>query len=125
VVGGGPAGSYAAAALAREGFDVVLLEASKFPRSCCTSSEFTSAYTPSGRYHIGESLIPSVRHYLRFIDAEDKIASYGFAVKVRGIATISLATHISKPGSAIKLNQYKVEGCMFQRTSMCTELEID
>jgi flavin-dependent dehydrogenase len=32
VVGGGPAGSYASAALAREGIDVVLLEAEKFPR---------------------------------------------------------------------------------------------
>lgn len=32
VVGGGPAGAYAAAALAREGIDVTLLEASKFPR---------------------------------------------------------------------------------------------
>ncbi|KDQ55196.1 hypothetical protein JAAARDRAFT_196058 [Jaapia argillacea MUCL 33604] len=62
VVGGGPAGSFAAAALAREGFKVVLFEASKFPR-----------------YHIGESLIPSVRHYLRFIEAEDKVSEYGFA----------------------------------------------
>ena len=32
VVGGGPAGSYAAAALAREGVDVTLLEADIFPR---------------------------------------------------------------------------------------------
>ena len=32
VIGGGPAGSYASAALAREGIDVVLLEAEKFPR---------------------------------------------------------------------------------------------
>lgn len=32
VVGGGPAGSFAASALAREGIDVVLLEAEKFPR---------------------------------------------------------------------------------------------
>ena len=32
VVGGGPGGSYAAAALAREGVDVVLLEADVFPR---------------------------------------------------------------------------------------------
>lgn len=78
VVGGGPGGSYTAAALAREGLDVVLLDVSKFPR-----------------YHIGESLLPSVRHYLRFIDAEDKIASYGFA---------------RKPGSAIKFNQYMREG---------------
>ncbi|PCH36715.1 FAD/NAD(P)-binding domain-containing protein [Wolfiporia cocos MD-104 SS10] len=78
VVGGGPAGSYAAAALAREGIDVVLLEAAQFPR-----------------YHIGESLIPSVRHYLRFIGAEEKAASHGFA---------------RKPGSAIKFNQYMREG---------------
>ncbi|KAI0364421.1 FAD/NAD-P-binding domain-containing protein [Pilatotrama ljubarskyi] len=78
VVGGGPGGSYAAAALAREGFDVVLLEAAKFPR-----------------YHIGESLLPSVRHFLRFIDAEAKIASHGFA---------------RKPGAAIKFNQYMHEG---------------
>jgi flavin-dependent dehydrogenase len=35
VVGGGPGGSYASAALAREGIDVVLLEAEKFPRFVC------------------------------------------------------------------------------------------
>ncbi|EIN06722.1 FAD/NAD(P)-binding domain-containing protein [Punctularia strigosozonata HHB-11173 SS5] len=78
VIGGGPAGSYAASALAREGFDVVVFEATKFPR-----------------YHIGESLIPSVRHYLRFIDAEKKVERYGFALK---------------PGAGFKLNQYKREG---------------
>jgi FAD binding domain len=32
VVGGGPAGSYSAAALAREGVNTVLLEADVFPR---------------------------------------------------------------------------------------------
>jgi NADPH-dependent 2,4-dienoyl-CoA reductase/sulfur reductase-like enzyme len=32
VIGGGPAGSYAAAVLARENVDTVLLEAEKFPR---------------------------------------------------------------------------------------------
>lgn len=32
IIGGGPGGSYAAAALAREGVDVVLLEADTFPR---------------------------------------------------------------------------------------------
>ncbi|KAI0769406.1 FAD/NAD-P-binding domain-containing protein [Trametes elegans] len=78
VVGGGPGGSYTAAALAREGYDVVVFEAAKFPR-----------------YHIGESLIPSVRHFLRFIDAEQKIIAHGFA---------------RKPGSAIKFNQYLREG---------------
>lgn len=32
VVGGGPGGSYAAAALAREGIDTVVLEGDIFPR---------------------------------------------------------------------------------------------
>ena len=44
--------------------------------------ELTGLYTPPGRYHIGESLIPSVKHYLRFIGAEDKVANHGFVVKV-------------------------------------------
>lgn len=32
VIGGGPGGSYAAAVLAREGIDTVVLEGDKFPR---------------------------------------------------------------------------------------------
>lgn len=78
IIGGGPAGSYAASALAREGLQVTVFEASKFPR-----------------YHIGESLIPSVRHYFRYIGAEDTLASHGF---------------VTKPGSAVKFNQFKREG---------------
>ncbi|KAK8134770.1 tryptophan halogenase domain-containing protein [Apiospora sp. TS-2023a] len=65
VVGGGPAGSYASAALAREGIDVVLLEAEKFPR-----------------YHVGESMLPSMRHFLKFIDGYEKWDAHGFNVKV-------------------------------------------
>ncbi|THU87890.1 FAD/NAD(P)-binding domain-containing protein [Dendrothele bispora CBS 962.96] len=77
IVGGGPAGSYAASVLALEGIDVALLESSKFPR-----------------YHIGESLLPSVRNYLRFIGAEEKIKKHGFTYK---------------PGGAIRFNQHKKE----------------
>lgn len=65
VIGAGPGGSYAASALAREGIDVVQLEADSFPR-----------------YHIGESMLASMRHLLRFIDLEDKFESYGFIKKV-------------------------------------------
>lgn len=38
VIGGGPAGSYAAAALAREGIETVILEADKFPRLVATEA---------------------------------------------------------------------------------------
>ncbi|KAH9000779.1 FAD/NAD(P)-binding domain-containing protein [Lactarius hatsudake] len=65
IVGGGPSGSYAAASLALEGFHVAR-----------------------------ESLIPSVRHHLRFIGAEEKVASHGF---------------FKKPGAAMKFNKYKKE----------------
>ncbi|KAI1799889.1 FAD/NAD(P)-binding domain-containing protein [Daldinia bambusicola] len=67
VVGGGPSGSYTAAALAREGLDVVLLEAETFPR-----------------YHVGESMLPSVRPFLKFIDAYEKWAAHGFRIKNGG-----------------------------------------
>ncbi|PPR01324.1 hypothetical protein CVT24_006326 [Panaeolus cyanescens] len=78
IIGGGPGGSYAASCLGREGLDVVLLEAEVFPR-----------------YHIGESLLPSMRHFLRFIDLEKKFLGHGFYEKV---------------GAAFKLGQHKQEG---------------
>ena len=46
VVGGGPGGSYAAAALAREGVKCVVLEADKFPRYTNLVS------TLSSRFHL-------------------------------------------------------------------------
>ncbi|OBT65220.1 hypothetical protein VE03_04784 [Pseudogymnoascus sp. 23342-1-I1] len=64
VVGGGPAGSFAAAALARESYEVVLLEADKFPR-----------------YHIGESMLPSMRYFLKIIDFYGKFNEHGFTRK--------------------------------------------
>ncbi|KZT41684.1 FAD/NAD(P)-binding domain-containing protein [Sistotremastrum suecicum HHB10207 ss-3] len=78
VIGGGPGGSYSATTLVREGFDVVLLEASEFPR-----------------YHVGESMLPSLRTFLSFIDCDEKMGAHGFT---------------PKQGAAIKLNQYKREG---------------
>ena len=45
--------------------------------------EFPRLHILSNRYYIGESLVPSVRHYLKFIDTEEKIANRGFEIKVR------------------------------------------
>lgn len=75
VIGGGPGGSYTASALAREGIDTVVLEADVFPR-----------------YHVGESMVPSLRHFLRFIDLDTTFNNHGF---------------IQKTGAAFKLNKQK------------------
>jgi flavin-dependent dehydrogenase len=64
VVGGGPAGSTAASALARAGHRVVLLERDAFPR-----------------FHIGESLLASVNEVLDAIGAGDLIRQEGFPRK--------------------------------------------
>jgi len=77
VIGGGPAGSYAASVLAKEGLDVVLLEASQFPR-----------------YHIGESLLPSIRYFLQYIGLLEEFADHGFCVK---------------PGAAVRFSKRKQE----------------
>src|SRR6266705_1811594 len=67
VIGGGPAGSTTATFLAREGFDVTLIEKEVFPR-----------------YHIGESLLPSCLEILELMGAREKIEAYGFQRKGGG-----------------------------------------
>ncbi|KAJ7782780.1 hypothetical protein B0H16DRAFT_1658272 [Mycena metata] len=87
-----PAGSYAASVLAREGISVTVLEAAKFPR-----------------YHVGESLIPSIRHYMRFIGADEKLASFGF---VRSEFDHLLMNHARASGASV-YEQTKVTSISF------------
>lgn len=64
VIGGGPAGSTAAALLAEAGHRVVLLEKKKFPR-----------------YHVGESLMPFCYFTLERLGVIDELKSMGFTEK--------------------------------------------
>jgi flavin-dependent dehydrogenase len=64
VIGGGPAGSTAATLLAREGFDVTLLEREVFPR-----------------YHIGESLLPAALEIFDLLGVREKVEAHGFQRK--------------------------------------------
>lgn len=64
VVGGGPAGSTAAAWLARAGYTVVLFERDQFPR-----------------FHIGESLLASVNEVIAAIGAEHLVREAAFPQK--------------------------------------------
>src|SRR5881398_1028451 len=64
IIGGGPAGSTAAALLARAGRRVVLLEREKFPR-----------------FHVGESLLPFSLPIFERLGVAEKVRSAGFQVK--------------------------------------------
>lgn len=65
VIGGGPAGSTTATLLARNGVEATLLESARFPR-----------------YHIGESLLPSILSIMDLLGAREKMESYGYTRKL-------------------------------------------
>src|ERR1700722_4074849 len=67
VVGGGPAGSVTATALAQAGLTVSLIDGAEFPR-----------------YHIGESLTPSCRAVLEAVGVARKVDEHGFVIKHGG-----------------------------------------
>jgi len=69
------------------------------------SVRFSNIYSTSSniffcfRYHVGESMIPSMRHFLRFIDADDKFESFGFVQKV-SFSCLSLLLVTESDGSS-------------------------
>ena len=80
VIGGGPAGSAAAAVLAEKGRRVVLLEKERFPR-----------------YHIGESLIPHCWFPLQRLGLVERLDAAGFAVHKHSVQFVRLDGHRYKP----------------------------
>ena len=102
IVGGGPGGSYTASALVREGVRCVVLEADRFPRCvdvplwsllpctrCLLDHDWAGTKTDCARYHVGESMLPSMRHFLRFIELDDTFLNHGFRIKVVAFASFS------------------------------------
>ena len=79
VIGGGPAGSTAAAVLAQKGRKVIVLEREKFPR-----------------YHIGESLIPYTYYPLKRIGMLEQMKQSHFTKKY-SVQFVSISGKQSQP----------------------------
>jgi flavin-dependent dehydrogenase len=96
VVGGGPAGSVAATALAQQGVSVRLIEAAQFPR-----------------YHIGESLTPSCRTIFEQIGVAAKLDSAGFVAKHGGVIRWDADSWVFDWGAQINARSWQVDRAEF------------
>src|SRR6266568_913551 len=79
IIGGGPAGTTAAALLAEKGRRVLVLEREKFPR-----------------YHVGESLLPFAFYPLQRLGLIEKMRASAF-IKKYGVQFVSPSGKASQP----------------------------
>lgn len=98
VVGGGPAGSVAAAALAQQGVSVHVVESAHFPR-----------------YHIGESLTPSCRTILEHIRLAEKLDRQGFVAKHGGAFRWETDSWVFDWGAQIGSRSWQVDRSEFDQ----------
>jgi flavin-dependent dehydrogenase len=98
VIGGGPAGSVAATALAQAGLQVRLIESAHFPR-----------------YHIGESLTPSCRTVLDAIGISKTLDSHGFVLKHGGAFRWDSDAWFFDWGTQLGINSWQVDRAEFDQ----------
>ena len=111
VIGGGPAGSALATFLAREGWNCIALEGSKFPR-----------------YHIGESLIPHTYGVFERLGLLDKLEASDFPVKhsvrfVSRTGTESDPFYFSETIAGKRAQTWQVERSAFDRIMLENAVE--
>ncbi len=111
VIGGGPAGSTAAAMLARRGYDVIALEKAHHPR-----------------FHIGESLLPMNLPLFERLGVLDKVRALGVfkpgadfeADNERGYRTYAFARAIGKsPPHAYQVWRQDFDKMLYQHAREC------
>ncbi|MCK9893458.1 NAD(P)/FAD-dependent oxidoreductase [Frankia sp. AgB32] len=96
IVGGGPAGSSAAAYLAMAGLSVAVFEGENFPRP-----------------HVGESLVPATTRVLVEIGVMDKIEAAGFPRKYGAAWTSSQTRNVTADQSSAFTHELGVADILF------------
>ena len=48
----------------------------------------------SVRYHVGESMVASMRHFLRFVDLDSTFDNYGFVKKVSESLSVGMVENV-------------------------------